>query len=132
MLFFCQLLFILLVVGNAENNEEREVKVKDDIGPIPQVNLCEEDWIGSKHEETQLVELSHEPNFFSTLYDGFSSSVSTVYNSASIAKDHLYSKASNLTSEFAEKVRTIVKDEFLVLIMDGFTKIVHTSTAPGR
>ena len=124
----CYFLVLLIsTVGKTEVNEESDMNCMADIGPLlknekPLIN----------QEETHLVELKNEPSFFSTLYDGFKSGVSIAYDSVDSAKHHFHSKLSGIALEFTEKVREIIKNEFLLLILDSFTNIVQSSTAPGR
>lgn len=85
----------------------------------------------NSYRHTQLAKSDPKLNFFANVYDGLSSGLSTVYLSANSAKKHLYSKVSDVTSDFAEKVRKILKEEFWNLIVDGLSDVFNTATAPG-
>lgn len=112
------------------------------IGPAHSLSLnskpdnCILDEDSQEHEEDKdsghLVEVDHRHNFFSLLYDGIYSGVSTVYSSASTAGDHLYTKVYDVSSIFAEKVRKILKEELFDLVAESFAEVIQTITAPGN
>lgn len=150
------LIFLLICCGRSKQDEDSE---REEIGPDPspyldscagndrsrpknfdcpdlvielKENLSELSPEDPEDVTTQLARTGPELNFFSNLYDGISSGISTVYRSADSAKTRLYSKISDVTSDFAEKVRTILREEFWDLIVNGLGDVFHTATAPGN
>jgi hypothetical protein len=100
--------------------------------PSPVTDSCTEDSEEPQQENTELVIIDSKSSFFSNLFNGFSSGITTVHNYAESAKTHLYSKISDVASDFADKVRTILKDEFWDLIANGLAEVFYTATAPGN
>lgn len=88
-------------------------------------------WEEDGNTDSELATTDKKLNFLLTFVDGISSGLSTVYRSASSAKDRLSSKISDLTSDFADKVRKILKEEFWDLIANGLSDVFHSATAPG-
>ena len=132
--------------GSVDLGGEEVISEHHGIGPDRFVNVlkpdsCEEfieeredlfeDESGESSNELEKTD-QQKLNFFSNLYDGFSSGVSTVFLSANSAKKHFYSKISDVTSEFADKVRNIMKEEFWGLITDGLKDLFTSATAPGN
>lgn len=128
-----------LVTGN-EVSPEDSVEVMKNLGPdsLPSCiqpknskpnSFEEHEDLLMKDQNTQLAKMEPEWSIFSSVYGALTSGVSTVYYTA---KDQLYSKVSDISSEFAGIVRNIFKNELLVLIADRFAEIVQNVTAPGR
>ena len=132
------LIWLLLWVGENEGTDFRSnVTVDYDIGPSGSANTLKPDQSDeneiNKNSEDGMTQIAviDEENIFSALYNGLSNSVSRVYSSASSVKDEIFSRVSNMTSDFVEKVRTILRDEFLDLVSHGFLKSLAKVTAPG-
>lgn len=150
------LLFSCICCGRSKQDEDSE---REELGPDPSPYLDSCDDPSSCSRPTNLncpdvvielnddlLELSPEEpedsstqlartpelNFLSNLYEGFSSGISTVYRSADSAKTRIYSKISDATLDFADKVRTILREEFWDLIANGIADVFNTATAPGN
>ena len=79
------------------------------------------------HESTELTTVKEENDFFRTLYEGMTNGVAAVYS----AGDHLYSTVSTITSEFANKVRDILRDDLIEILSGSITNIFESATGPG-
>ena len=71
------------------------------------------------------------PNFFDLAYGSVSGAVSAGYQAASDTANNLYSTVENYTSEFAEKVRQVLREEFFYLLFNSSTDLIDAVTAPG-
>ena len=84
------------------------------------------------NSDTHVAEISDgDESFFSLVYEGISSGVSTIYKSTKTVKDQFYSTISNVTSAYAEKMRQILKEEVFDSFLSGLTKFFDATTAPG-
>lgn len=95
------------------------------------VGVEEREDLSSDDGNTELTYMDQQHNVFANLYYGFSRGISTVFDSASSAKDHLFTKLSDVTVDFADKVRKILKHEFFDLFADGLVEVFNRVTAPG-
>lgn len=135
------LVFFALAFGNySVYPEVKESETEDEFNLGPNVRSFNSDPVCTGTPESthstanahyDLMKTEQEPNFFSTLYDGISTGISKAYNSANSAKDHLYTKLTDVTYIFAEKVRKILKEELLDLMGDNFVNLFKKFTAPG-
>lgn len=144
------LLLLLLTVSCLENTlvngKDAESEITDS------VSSCEENSIGPELTETcditdctttpptpitptgsaesneRDLALTHsKDNLFQLIYGSVSSAISTVYRTG----NRIYSTVQNSTSDFVEAVREVLREEFFNLVINGFTNVVDTATAPG-
>ena len=80
----------------------------------------------------EVAEVSDDkPGFFSSVYNVASSGLSTVYRSAKTAKDNVYDKAANMTSDFADTVRNVLHQEVYSLLETIYTSLGKAFNTPG-
>ena len=113
--------------GNTEGGTTQGNTEEDDTTLEIKVTTLEEDVIEGDAIETQVAEVNYSFNFFKSAYDGLSTGVSNLYSTASSAKDRVYS----YIDAYSEKVRKIVKNEFVYLIADGVADVLKRITSPG-
>lgn len=108
----------------------------ENIGPesIETCDVADCSTTTKKPKESQTSDLAvnkYYPNFFKLIYGSVSNAINTVYRAAASEGSKLYSTLQNSTAEFAEAVREVLREEFSELVVNGFSNIIASATAPG-
>ena len=71
-------------------------------------------------------------NYIELIYGGFSGAFQTMLKTAKHTGEKLYSTLQNTTGDYIEGVRQVLREEFYDLIINGFSNVIGTATAPGK
>ncbi len=116
--------------SDATENDNTDLETKC----LEQSDYCDstEDSADDDHKDLAVITDNENWDIFTKTYEAFKSGVSSGVTTVINGGDQLFSTVSNLSSELAEKVKKIIKEEFFDLLQIGITKILNKKTAKGE